>query len=309
MPLLAIRPRPFDTDSDTDTDPEHASLSTVTNSRKQATDRIPPHPKKHRSRPHDPTHPVTRSNTPPRLCGRLSGWKPRLKACPFWQFQSRVPSTPIPIPIPTPSMLRYLPLRTAASRQRIGSHPTQKSIDQGLDPTHPVTKVENATAPSAGDSPDGRARLKRRAPSGNQPASTSIPIPRPIPTPSMLRYLPLRIVASRQRIHPTQKSIDQGLDPTHPVTRSKTPPRLCASARDFPDPDGKAATFSGNLRQSSGRSPTIARRRGLGRRSILSTQGFLFRSWFAGLAGPAQASRAGPLWWGPPRPPGGLRGA
>ncbi len=40
--------------------------------------------------------------------------------------------------------------------------------------------------------------------------------------------------------HP-KKSMHQGIDPAHPVTRSKTPPRLCASARDSPVPNGAAS--------------------------------------------------------------------
>jgi hypothetical protein len=48
--------------------------------------------------------------------------------------------------------------------------------------------------------------------------------------------------------HPTpKKSMHQGIDPAHPVTRSKTPPRLCASARDSPVPDGAAAPPFGQL--------------------------------------------------------------
>ncbi|MDD8047037.1 MAG: hypothetical protein PHF14_11295, partial [Verrucomicrobiota bacterium] len=116
-------PRPFDTDSDTDTDPEHASLSTVTNSRKQATDRIPPHPKKYRSRPR---------------------------------------------------------------------------------PYSPRDQVENATAPSAGDSPDGEARLKRRAPSGN-------PSPRPFDTDSETDTDPEH--ASLSSVTNSRK---QATDPTPP---------------------------------------------------------------------------------------------
>jgi len=53
------------------------------------------------------------------------------------------------------------------------------------------------------------------------------------------------------------------MDPTHPITRTQTPPRLCASAREPPDPDGagevrlgKAATLSDDCFL---RSPAVAR--------------------------------------------------
>ena len=78
------------------------------------------------------------------------------------RIPSRVLSIPRPIATPTPILLHHRPFRIPSSNL------LQRNVwmDHNIGPTHFHGQIENATAPSAGGSPDGNGeiRLGKRLP-------------------------------------------------------------------------------------------------------------------------------------------------
>ncbi|MGI6302123.1 MAG: hypothetical protein ACOX52_13870 [Verrucomicrobiota bacterium] len=121
-------PPPFDTETDSDPDPDLPSPSTFSDSPSLSP------PLRHRA-----------------LCGRLSGSE-------WGGSRGDRRGRRGLLERGNAASLERFSATALVCRKRISpKSPPPKSMDQGLDTTHHHGQVENATAPSAGGSPDGKA--------------------------------------------------------------------------------------------------------------------------------------------------------